>query len=106
MRNNNEKYCFNCGAVIDSKMKKCPICGVDQPDAVNQTFNSRWLMAFLLCLVLGSLGIHRFYLNRVGTGILMLITLGGCGVWYIIDLVLLIVGGLRDGDGVLVKPNF
>lgn len=108
MRQDNQKYCFSCGTIIDSRAQKCPNCGVFQPDTAQQSssVNTRWLVAFLLCLILGVFGIHRFYLNRVGSGILMLITLGGFGIWYLIDLIILIVGGFRDGDGNLVKPSF
>lgn len=55
--------------------------------------------AVLLCFFLGSLGVHRFYLGKVGTGILMLITLGGLGIWTIIDFVRLIIGSMKDKDG-------
>ena len=43
----------------------------------------------LLAFFLGNLGIHRFYVGKIGTGLLMLITLGGFGIWYIIDIVLI-----------------
>jgi TM2 domain-containing membrane protein YozV len=104
MRTDQEKYCFNCGATIDSRAAVCPKCGVPQPDvAKNKTLNSNWLATFLLCFIFGVFGVHRFYLGRVGTGILMLITLGGLGIWYIIDLILIIVGQMRDSHGNYVK---
>ncbi len=43
--------------------------------------------AFLLCFFFGTLGIHRFYLGKVGTGVLMLLTGGGLGIWWFIDLI-------------------
>lgn len=49
----------------------------------------KWLTAFVLSLVLGGLGVDRFYLGKVGTGILKLITFGGLGLWYLIDLILI-----------------
>ena len=53
----------------------------------------------LLCFFLGGLGIHRFYLRRTGTGILMLLTLGGLGIWTLIDFVRLVIGNLGDAEG-------
>jgi TM2 domain-containing membrane protein YozV len=106
MRTDQEKYCFNCGAVIDSKAAICPKCGVPQPDVVkNNSISNRWLATFLLCVLLGVFGAHRFYLGRTGTGILMLITFGGFGIWYLIDLILVIVGQMRDSNGNFVKAQ-
>ena len=72
---------------------------------IPNNFNQRWLATLLLALFLGTFGVHRFYAGRTGTGILMLITLGGFGIWYLIDLILVITGNLRDGDGNLITQN-
>jgi TM2 domain-containing membrane protein YozV len=61
------------------------------------------LAVSLFCLFLGPLGIHRFYVGKIGTGILMLFTFGGLGLWYLIDLVLAIAGLFKDKDGLSVK---
>ncbi len=60
--------------------------------------NSR-LAAALLCWFLGVLGIHRFYVGKVGTGILMIVTLGGLGVWVLIDFVMILLGSFSDKQG-------
>jgi TM2 domain-containing membrane protein YozV len=105
MRTDQEKYCFSCGTVISSRAAVCSNCGVQQPDIIrNKDFNYNWLAAFLLCFLLGVFGAHRFYLGRVGSGVLMLVTFGGLGIWYLVDLILLIVGQLRDQNGQFVRP--
>jgi TM2 domain-containing membrane protein YozV len=56
-----------------------------------------------LCFFFGGLGIHRFYVGKVGTGLLMLITLGGFGIWIIIDFIIIVTGNFQDKDGRYIK---
>lgn len=62
-----------------------------------------YLTASLLSLFLGGFGVDRFYLGYTGLGILKLITFGGCGVWYLIDLILVITGSLKSSNGETLK---
>jgi TM2 domain-containing membrane protein YozV len=57
------------------------------------------LPAFLLCFILGCFGAHRFYVGKIGTGILMILTIGGLGFWALIDLVFIILGAFTDKEG-------
>lgn len=57
------------------------------------------MIALILCIFVGVLGIHRFYLGYTMEGVLMLLTGGGCGIWALIDLVRIITGDLQPKDG-------
>jgi TM2 domain-containing membrane protein YozV len=57
------------------------------------------LVALLLCIFIGGIGIHRFYLGYTWQGIVQLLTLGGCGIWSLIDLIRIITGDLTPKDG-------
>lgn len=61
------------------------------------------LVSLLLCLFLGVIGVHRFYVGKIGTGILYLLTGGFCGIGALIDLILIIVGTFRDSYGMMIK---
>lgn len=55
--------------------------------------------ALILSILLGTIGVDRFYLGYVGLGILKLITGGGLGIWWIIDIILIATGKLKDKNG-------
>lgn len=62
------------------------------------------ITALLLCLFLGGLGVHRFYVGKIGTGLIWLCTLGGgLGVGTIVDLIMIICGSFKDKDGAVLK---
>lgn len=54
------------------------------------------LVVLLLCLLFGVFGVHRFYVGKIGTGVLMVVTLGGLGIWYTVDLIVIVIGSFRD----------
>jgi TM2 domain-containing membrane protein YozV len=57
------------------------------------------LPTFLLCFFLGPLGAHRYYVGKIKTGVLQMLTLGGFGIWCLIDFVLIIIGSFTDAEG-------
>jgi len=59
----------------------------------------RVLPALLLCFFFGVFGVHRFYVGKKGTGLLQLLTLGGLGVWALIDMITILFGGFTDSEG-------
>jgi TM2 domain-containing membrane protein YozV len=61
--------------------------------------DKEWLVAVLLSWFVGTLGIDRFYLGYTGIGIAKLLTFGGCGVWALIDAILITVGRVKDAQG-------
>ncbi len=98
----DEKYCSSCGSIISISAEICPHCGVRVAPPPRNDFiaeHRTWLIVLLLCVFLGPLGIHRFYVGKIGTGLLMLLTLGGFGIWVVVDLILIVTGNFRDKDG-------
>jgi hypothetical protein len=94
------KYCYNCKAETDPNASICMKCGVAiKGNNLIDSESKDWLTALLLCIFLGTLGIHRFYTNHIGIGIAQLLTLGGCGIWTLVDIILIATGSLKDGDG-------
>jgi hypothetical protein len=72
-----------------------PIPAVPAARESSKSFLATWLLSLLL----GIFGIDRFYLGKVGTGILKLITFGGFGIWFLIDLILVLTGAQKDKQG-------
>jgi TM2 domain-containing membrane protein YozV len=57
------------------------------------------LVAFLLCFFLGGIGVHRFYVGKVGSGIAQIVTFGGFGIWWLVDFIMILCGKFKDKDG-------
>lgn len=67
--------------------------------SVSEGAGKSWLVAFILCFFLGGFGLHRFYLGYTGIGIIQLLTLGGFGLWWLIDFFRLLIGSLKPKNG-------
>lgn len=63
-----------------------------------------FVATLLFCILLGPLGLHRFYVGKIGTGILMLLTAGGLGIWVLIDFILIVSSRFKDIDGFVIEP--
>ena len=59
----------------------------------------------LLCFFFGVFGVHRFYVGKVGTGVLQLLTVGGLGIWTLVDFIMIVVGSFTDKQGKFIKPG-
>ena len=98
-------FCSHCGAEIHDKASICVKCGC----AVNQAAQPKaedpakspydWTTVMLLSLFLGGLGVHSFYVGKTGIGIAQLLTLGGCGIWALIDFIMVLTGSYTDAEG-------
>jgi hypothetical protein len=58
-----------------------------------------FIVTLLLCIFAGTLGAHRFYTGHIVPGLIQLFTLGGCGVWWAIDLFMIVTGKYTDSEG-------
>ena len=78
---------------------------MQQPKAQGAPEQKEFLVALLLSIFLGQLGVDRFYLGYIGTGILKLITFGGCGIWWLVDVILIATKNMKDANGLPLKGN-
>ncbi len=89
------RYCWSCGAETVPHAELCVKCGVK----LIRGGEKDWLVALLLSILVGTLGVDRFYLGYVGIGILKLVTVGGCGIWWVVDIVLIATEKPPDAQG-------
>lgn len=111
MSEGNTKFCKFCGEKIDVECVVCPKCG-KQVEELRQdpsqliinnngggyAYKSK-IIALLLSIFVGGLGIHRFYVGKIGTGIIWLLTAGCLGIGWIIDIIMIALGSFRDKAG-------
>jgi TM2 domain-containing membrane protein YozV len=104
-------FCSACGKQIHQSAATCPGCGAAQntrptaappPAIVAAATDKRILPAFLLCFFLGVFGAHRFYVGKIGTAVAQLCTFGGLGIWWLVDLILVLTSSFTDKNGVRI----
>ena len=78
---------------------------MDTNDTTTETSSKSFIILLLLSIFIGSIGIDRFYLGKIGTGVLKLITFGGLGIWWLIDLIIIVSGNMRDAEGKVVRSG-
>ena len=87
------KKCFECGEDVSGKdIDYCPYCGSKTKKGVKrgETRKVNWTLTLIMSIFFGSLGVDRFIMGHVWLGILKLLTMGGCGIWWLIDLILIV----------------
>lgn len=103
-------FCMQCGTHLQPGSQFCTKCGAkietnpsQATTSLTQSKSSKSvIITFLLCLFFGMLGIHRIYVGKIGTGLLMLITLGGLGIWTLVDIILIATNKFEDKRGNLL----
>ena len=100
-----QKFCSGCGNGLIATAAICPSCGTPVSQPATQGLSGAtqpprdFMVALLLSIFVGTLGVDRFYTGHIGLGVLKLLTLGGCYIWWIIDVIMIATGSYRDAQG-------
>ena len=91
-------YCRGCGFALKAGAPAAGPAASPVRKEAPYAFKSKWI-AFFLCLILGWLGVHRFYVGKIGSGILYALTFGCLGLGWFMDLFAILCGAFRDKNG-------
>jgi TM2 domain-containing membrane protein YozV len=108
------KFCKHCGNNLTTDAQFCSKCGVQietdssfpqikKPHPSPKSHQKSPIVVLILGLFLGILGIHRVYVGKIYTGLFMLITVGGFGIWYLVDLILIVTNKFEDKNGTIIQ---
>lgn len=100
------KFCQNCGSLLPEDAVRCPHCGLQGivsrdpiTDSLSPNVGRSWVVTLLLAVLFPLFGVHRMYTGDVFLGFLQLLTLGGCGIWWLVDVMMILIGSYRDAEG-------
>ena len=109
------KYCTNCGkSILPGEFRnangQCGECAAKaqaatQPGQAMQYSDKDWLVTLLFSIFLGCLGIHRFYVGKIGTGVLWTLTAGMFGIGWIVDIFTVASGNFYDSSGYVLRAG-
>jgi hypothetical protein len=106
-------FCHNCGNELKPDAAFCGGCGTKANEALapqaqcgeELVSDFDWQTTLLFCAILGYFGVHRFYVGKIWTGLLKLLTLGGCFIWWIVDIIMIATGSFTDSKGLKIKQK-